>query len=87
MSASVAHEIRNPLGIIEGSNELIRKKYGKEDEIFDYIPIETKRLSAIIDNFLTFARSPQINKKPFKINQLISRLKIGTSYKKNLNIK
>ena len=32
MGASVAHEIRNPLSIIEGSNELIRKKYGKKDE-------------------------------------------------------
>jgi len=87
MGASVAHEIRNPLGIIEGSNELIRKKYGKkDDEIFDYIPSETRRLSNIIDSFLTFARSPKINKKPFKMDDLISRLKVGTNEKKDIKI-
>ncbi|MCB0282970.1 MAG: hypothetical protein KDF60_10355, partial [Calditrichaeota bacterium] len=32
MAASVAHEIRNPLGIISGSNELIKKKYGKNND-------------------------------------------------------
>lgn len=88
MGASVAHEIRNPLAIIEGSNELIRKKYGKKtkDEIFDYIPNETKRLSKIIDHFLAFARTPTINSKTFKLNQMISRLKIGILNTKHINI-
>jgi len=98
MAASVAHEIRNPLGIIEGSNELIKKKYGKEDdEIFDYIPGEVKRLTNIIESFLNFARTPNINRKDFSIEQLIDRIKIGinpqnklivenNSLDKNLNL-
>jgi signal transduction histidine kinase len=87
MSANVAHEIRNPLGIIEGSNELIRKKYGrKDDEIFDYIPIEVKRLTGIINTFLTFARTPKVHKKPFKLNDILSRLKVGLRKKKDINI-
>lgn len=87
MGASVAHEIRNPLGIIEGSNELIRKKYGKrDDEIFNYIPSETKRLSNIIDSFLTFARSPKVNKKQFNIADLLSRLKVGINKRNDIEI-
>ncbi len=78
MGANVAHEIRNPLGIIEGSNELIKKKYGQaNDEIFDYIPAEIKRLTSIIESFLNFARTPNISESEFSIEQLITRIKIG----------
>jgi signal transduction histidine kinase/heme exporter protein D len=87
MGASVAHELRNPLGIIEGSNELIRKKYGnKDDEIFDYIPAETKRLTNIINSFLLFARSPKVNKKRFNVGDLLARLKVGLENKKGIRI-
>lgn len=88
MGASVAHEIRNPLGIIEGTNELIRKKYGtNNDEIFDYIPNEINRLSEIIENFLAFARTPKVNIKSFKLAHLVSRLKLAISYEKKADIR
>jgi signal transduction histidine kinase len=87
MAASVAHEIRNPLGIIEGSNELIKKKYGQhDDEIFEYIPGEIKRLTEIIENFLNFARTPKINKSPFPIDQILTRIKIGINPPSKLTI-
>ncbi|MCB9058700.1 MAG: hypothetical protein H6627_09045 [Calditrichae bacterium] len=78
MAASVAHEIRNPLGIISGSNELIKKKYGKNnDEIFNFIPAEIARLSQLIENFLAFSRTPKIQKTEFLISTLFERIKIG----------
>lgn len=61
MVASIAHEIRNPLGIIRSSAEyLLQRKKDKEDEtdntlmqaVFD----ESCRLSATVDEFLDYAR-------------------------------
>jgi signal transduction histidine kinase len=98
LGATVAHEIRNPLGIIEGSNELIKKKYGNPaDEIFNYIPAEIKRLTEIIESFLNFARTPSLKISVFSLENLLSRIKIGIPknkiestlffYKENLELK
>lgn len=78
MAATVAHEIRNPLSIIEGTNDLIRKKFrAGEDPVFDYIPDEIKRLNTLIDNFLTFARTPQIRPQEIDLGRLTDRLKLS----------
>ncbi len=78
MAASVAHELRNPLGIIEGTNELIRKKYGRqEDELFGYIPDEVRRLSVLIENFLNFARTPQIRTEQVNADLLLQKIIAG----------
>lgn len=80
MAATVAHEIRNPLNIIEGTNDIIQKKYGKAgDEVFTYIPEEIQRLSILIDNFLKFARNPVLNIESKTISQLIDRIKLNLS--------
>jgi len=72
MAATVAHEVRNPLGIINGTNALIQKKYGKaSDEIFTYIPAELKRLNNLIENFLTFARNRSFNYQSVDMVDLI----------------
>ncbi|MGD9899730.1 MAG: ATP-binding protein [Calditrichaceae bacterium] len=78
MAATVAHELRNPLGIIEGTNDIIKKKYGGSgDEIFEYIPQELKRLVTIIDNFLRFARAPQLQLSRFSISILLQKISVG----------
>jgi signal transduction histidine kinase len=57
MVATVAHELKNPLGIIKNSAERIRKKYGTPDEpLFDFIPEEVDRLDALLRRYLQFAR-------------------------------
>lgn len=88
MGANVAHELRNPLGIIEGSNALIKKKYGKDDdEIFDYIPSEIERLKIIIEDFLRFARTPEIQVSRFSLNALFLKIKVGIAAKDLAKIK
>ena len=63
MAAVVAHEIRNPLSIIEGTNDLIQKKFGPaDDEVFNFIPGEIKRLNILIEDFLKLSRTPEIKK-------------------------
>jgi signal transduction histidine kinase len=57
MAAMLAHEIRNPLGIIRGAAERIGERYGvQEDELFRFIPEEVDRLEATLGTYLDFAR-------------------------------
>jgi two-component system, NtrC family, sensor histidine kinase HydH len=60
MSAGLAHEIRNPLGVIKGSAEMLQQKLGDSNplstELAGYISSETNRLSALVTRFLDFAR-------------------------------
>ncbi len=60
MSAGLAHEIRNPLGVIKGSAEMLQQKLGQSNalaaELAGYISSETNRLSALVTRFLDFAR-------------------------------
>lgn len=60
MSAGLAHEIRNPLGVIKGSAEMLHQKLGDTNplatELAGYISTETNRLSALVTRFLDFAR-------------------------------
>jgi signal transduction histidine kinase len=87
MAASVAHEIRNPLGIIKGANSLIEKKFSsKQDELFSYIPAELDRLNKLIEDFLSFARSRDIKFKPVELRELLSKLQMGFSEYKKIQI-
>lgn len=66
MSATVAHEIRNPLSIIKNTAEVLRQKYDdpeKPDELFEFIPAEVRRLSRLMNDFLGFARDRELNIK------------------------
>lgn len=62
MGAAIAHEIRNPLGAISGSAQMIRKAPDLPDDqrfLMDIIVRESQRLSKILNDFLTFARQPE----------------------------
>ena len=65
MAAGISHEIRNPLGIIRSSAELLKKKIARvepENTIPDVIVEEAGRLNDIITDFINFAkpRSPHL---------------------------
>jgi signal transduction histidine kinase len=58
LAAGIAHEIRNPLGIITGSAETVRKHKDQKirEEMTGYILEESKRIDGLIGTFLDFAR-------------------------------
>lgn len=64
LAAGIAHEIRNPLGIITGSAETIQKheQHKIREEMTHYILEESKRINGLITNLLDFAKpkEPQL---------------------------
>ncbi len=59
LAASVAHEIRNPLGAIQNSVALLLrdlKVAGDDKTLMDIVFSETERIGGIVSQFLTFAR-------------------------------
>ncbi len=59
MAAVLAHEIRNPLGSIRGTAEILRDDYRPGDPKHEFIEIqikETERLNRVVEDFLAMAR-------------------------------
>jgi signal transduction histidine kinase len=96
LAAGIAHEIRNPLGSIQGSLEILRKDYQPEDSKYEFLNIllkEVKRLNKAITDFLNYAKPALPNLIDTDINQLISEtvlilspqaVKKGVSFKTEL---
>jgi two-component system sensor histidine kinase HydH len=65
LSAGLAHEIRNPLGVIKGSAEMLNKRIQQSDsvaaELTSYIYSEVNRLNGLVSRFLDFARPLKID--------------------------
>lgn len=74
MVASVSHEIKNPLGIIHSTAEILGKRIAKvapgKEHLATIIIDETTRLDGIVREFLDFARprSPSLKTWPLMIS-------------------
>jgi len=77
LSAGLAHEIRNPLGVIKGSADMLsRKVSGSEPlvaELAGYISSEVNRLNALVVRFLDFARPSKLELRPERITEIVER--------------
>ncbi|MGA2980323.1 MAG: ATP-binding protein [Terriglobales bacterium] len=78
LSAGLAHEIRNPLGVIKGSAEMLTQKLQASDELArelaGYISTEVNRLSALVTEFLDFARPLHAQPRPADLTALLDRV-------------
>ncbi len=78
LSAGLAHEIRNPLGVIKGSAEMLTQKLQASDalarELAGYISTEVNRLSALVTEFLDFARPLHAQPSPADLTALLDRV-------------
>ena len=76
LTAGISHEIRNPLGIIQSSAALLKKKMAAldpENTIADIIVEESKRLNAIITDFLNYARPRTPQFRPCRLEEILER--------------
>jgi nitrogen-specific signal transduction histidine kinase len=77
LSAGLAHEIRNPLGVIKGSAEMLNQKLQESNplasELAGYISTEVNRLSALVTRFLDFARPLHTELTPQDITPVLDR--------------
>ena len=74
ISAGIAHEIRNPLGSIKGSVEILDPEIPPDHPKREFVAIikeETARLNAIVNEVLKFARPLKPSVEPVSINELI----------------
>ncbi len=78
MSAGLAHEIRNPLGILSSSAQLLGKRMGTPPEgvgaLLDIIQEETTRLNSLINDFLTFGRPSAPSRRTCDLGALVRRV-------------
>lgn len=78
LSAGLAHEIRNPLGVIKGSAEILTQKLQASDELSrelaGYISTEVNRLSALVTEFLDFARPLHAQPEPADLIALLDHV-------------
>ncbi len=85
LSAGIAHEVRNPLGSIEGAIQILgRTKLPNETrkEFSDLAQTELNRLKAVVTNFLEFARPQQPQQRrtgPAEILESVNRLASETA--------
>ncbi len=74
LTANVAHEIRNPITVIGGFAEKLKKSISletQEREFLDLISIEAKRLEDILREVLLFSSKPFFKKEKNDINKII----------------
>ena len=77
LSAGLAHELRNPLGVIRGSAELVSKNVSSENavtrEMAALIAGEVDRTNALVTRFLEFARPFALHRIKADLRTVIER--------------
>jgi len=87
ISAGIAHELRNPMGVIAGYTKLLSKK--ADDALrptVDAISREIVVMDRIISDFLTFARPVELNLADIDLKAIIEYCVMSTAQKKHDDI-
>ncbi len=77
LSSGVAHEINNPLGVILGYAGYLEKKIPEDDPNYSFIheiKRESKRCKKIVQDLLSYARTPKPALEMTDINKLLRQI-------------
>ena len=75
LSAGMAHEIRNPLGSIKGTAEILRDGVAADDPKLEFAEIlirEVDRLNRVLEDFLRFAKPRPVEHGHFFLGVVVS---------------
>ena len=61
LATGVAHEVRNPLTVIKGFIQLFQINKEDQERYFDLMLSEIERIEAILQEFLSIAKTDEIN--------------------------
>ncbi len=78
LTASLAHEMRNPLGSIRGAVEILRDELpaqSKTSEFFQILIQETERLNGVVENYLHFTRKQKLQTSRFNISEVLQNVR------------
>jgi two-component system sensor histidine kinase PilS (NtrC family) len=87
LAAGLAHEIRNPIGSIRGSVELLGGSLdpkGDDRRLMDIVLRESDRLDAIIRDFLQFSRPPTLVRVPTDLGGMLDEILLMLSNQSRL---
>ncbi len=77
LSAGLAHELRNPLGTIKVSSEMLGRSVASENEVArevaGFIATEVDRCNSLITRFLQFARPLELRLEAADLAQVLDR--------------
>ncbi|MFT5358849.1 MAG: two-component system sensor histidine kinase PilS (NtrC family) [Polyangiales bacterium] len=75
LASGLAHEIRNPLGAISGSVQMVRDSVSGEDKsLLDLVLSEVDRLNDLVTQMLHVARPPVLRRAPTRIHELCTEV-------------
>lgn len=86
LSAGLAHEIGNPLGIVQGYIDLLGRNDLSIDERAEFSgnsQLELDRIKTLIRQLLDFARPAMVPEQPISVNQLIDDMLHFVGMEKN----
>ncbi|KAA3599376.1 MAG: hypothetical protein DWQ06_10715 [Calditrichaeota bacterium] len=71
--ATMAHEVRNPLGSIKGVAEILERRFkgSKEVELMQVLNEEVGRLEEVVSNYLTFVKKKPEEKSEVRTRDLL----------------
>jgi signal transduction histidine kinase len=77
LAAGLAHELRNPLGTIRASAEMLNRSVANENEVArevaGFIAEEVDRTNSLVTRFLDFVRPLQLRRAPADLAQVLDR--------------
>lgn len=92
----LSHEIRNPLNSMVINLQILKRDMDKpigvsdkRDKYYDRVMSEIWRIDGLVENFLTYARPPELSPFPYNINDLIDEVidvHQGTAHERSVTI-
>ena len=74
LAAGVAHEVRNPLTVIKGFIQLFQINKEDQEKYFDLMLSEIERIEAILQEFLSIAKTDEISTEKKNIYQIFKNV-------------